>query len=46
MDNVSSGAGYAEPKVSVRGRELRSQQKKQAHTYVGNSTEVFNSLLV
>jgi hypothetical protein len=45
MDNVSSEAGYAEPKVSVRDRERLSQQKKPAHSYVGNSTEVFNSLL-
>jgi hypothetical protein len=46
MDRVSSEAGYAEPKVSVRDRELLSQQKKPAHTYVGNSAEVFNRLLV
>jgi hypothetical protein len=45
MDNVSSEAGYAEPKVSVRDRERLSQQKKPAHTYVGNSAEVFNRLL-
>ena len=46
MGKVSSEAGYAEPKVSVRDRELLSQQKKPAHTYVGNSAEVFNWLLV
>jgi hypothetical protein len=46
MDKVSSEAGYAEPKVSVRDRELLSQQKKPAHTYLGNSAEVFNRLWV
>jgi hypothetical protein len=29
MDKVSSGARFAEPKVSVRDRKLRPQQKRE-----------------
>src|SRR5580658_1988327 len=49
-DNVSEsitdeasrrGSRNAEPKVSVKDKERLSQQKKPAHTYVGNSAAVF-----